>query len=172
MPGTPGFEPDFVSGLKEIFEQRIVFNRLLGLRIGTVSAEGVTGHIEMRNDLIGHYTHQRLHGGVVSAGLDAMGGLAVMAAIGARHMDEPALQRLRGHDGIGRVQVEGRHAHRQRHDQHVQPAGQLVGRAFLGFDELLGLVQRVVGDHDGGSVVRGGLVHARRTPPGPARGGP
>ena len=45
MPGTPGFEPDFVSGLKEIFEQRIVFNRLLGLRIGTVSAEGVTGHI-------------------------------------------------------------------------------------------------------------------------------
>ncbi|HNW63959.1 thioesterase family protein [Piscinibacter sp.] len=105
MPGTPGFEPDFVSGLKEIFEQRIVFNRLLGLRIGTVSAEGVTGHIEMRNDLIGHYTHQRLHGGVVSAGLDAMGGLAVMAAIGARHMDEPALQRLHRFGKLGTIDL-------------------------------------------------------------------
>lgn len=105
MPGTPDFEPEFVSGLKEIFEQRIVFNRLLGLRIGAVSSEGVTGHIEMRPELIGHYTHQRLHGGVVSAGLDAMGGLAVMAAIGARHMDEPPLQRLQRFGKLGTIDL-------------------------------------------------------------------
>jgi acyl-coenzyme A thioesterase PaaI-like protein len=99
------FEPEYVAGLKEIFEQRIVFNRLLGLRIGAVSGEGVTGHIEMRPELIGHYTHQRLHGGVVSAGLDAMGGLAVMAAIGARHMDEPPLQRLQRFGKLGTIDL-------------------------------------------------------------------
>lgn len=101
---TP-FEPEFVAGLKEVFEQRIAFNRLLGLHIGLVSGEGVTGHIEMRPELIGHYTHPRLHGGVVSAGLDAMGGLAVMAAIGARHMDEPPLQRLQRFGKLGTIDL-------------------------------------------------------------------
>lgn len=105
MPQNARFEPEFVSGLKDIFEQRIVFNRVLGLRIGEVSAEWVTGSIQMREDLIGHYGHQRLHGGVISAGLDAMGGLAVMAAIGARHMDEPPLQRLHRFGKLGTIDL-------------------------------------------------------------------
>ncbi|MFT3954875.1 MAG: thioesterase family protein [Piscinibacter sp.] len=99
------FEPEFVNGLKDIFEQRIVFNRLLGLHIGEVGGDAVSGHIEMREELIGHYAHRRLHGGVISAGLDAMGGLAVMAAIGARHMDEPPLQRLHRFGKLGTIDL-------------------------------------------------------------------
>ena len=91
---VPFFEPEFVSHLTAIFEERIAFNRVIGLRIGELSPEGVSGRLEMRPELIGHYTHQRLHGGVISAALDAMGGLAVMAAIGARHMDETPEARL------------------------------------------------------------------------------
>ncbi|HJV61011.1 MAG TPA: thioesterase family protein, partial [Albitalea sp.] len=87
------FEPEFVDNLREMFEQRIVFNQVLGLKIDSMSGEGVAGHIDMRHELIGHYAHQRVHGGVISAGLDAMGGLAVMAAIGARHLDETPAQR-------------------------------------------------------------------------------
>ena len=105
MSTSPAFEPAFVNGLKEIFEQRIVFNRVLGLRIGDVSSEGVSGTIEMRDDLIGHYGHHRLHGGVISAALDAMGGLAVMAAIGARHLDEPPLQRLHRFGKLGTIDL-------------------------------------------------------------------
>ena len=99
------FEPEFVAGLKSIFEERIVFNRVLGLRIGELSGDGVTGHIAMRDELIGHFSHQRLHGGVISAGLDAMGGLAVMAAIGARHLDEPPLQRLHRFSKLGTIDL-------------------------------------------------------------------
>lgn len=99
------FEPEFVQGLKTLFEERIVFNQVLGLRIATLAAEGVSGHIEMRAELIGHFAHQRLHGGVISAGLDAMGGLAVMAAIGARHLDEPPLQRLHRFAKLGTIDL-------------------------------------------------------------------
>lgn len=99
------FEPEFVERLKEIFEERIVFNQVLGLKIDTMDAEGVTGHIDMRHELIGHYAHQRLHGGVISATLDAMGGLAVMAAIGLRHMDEPPLQRLQRFGKLGTIDL-------------------------------------------------------------------
>ncbi|HKW83050.1 MAG TPA: thioesterase family protein, partial [Burkholderiaceae bacterium] len=86
------FEPEFVAGLATIFEERVVFNRVLGLRIDALEAEHVSGHLVMRPELVGHYAHDRLHGGVISATLDAMGGLAVMAAIGARHLNETIAQ--------------------------------------------------------------------------------
>jgi uncharacterized protein (TIGR00369 family) len=100
-----GFEPEFVERLKEIFEERIVFNQVLGLKVDAMSAQGVSGHIDMKRELIGHYAHHRLHGGVISAALDAMGGLAVMAAIGARHMDEPPAQRLVRFGKLGTIDL-------------------------------------------------------------------
>jgi uncharacterized protein (TIGR00369 family) len=92
--GRITFEPEFIQGLKEIFETKVVFNRVLGLEITALEPDRVTGRIPMKPELVGHYAYNRLHGGVISAGLDAMGGLAIMAAIGARHMDEAPLQRL------------------------------------------------------------------------------
>ena len=98
MPKTiaipPAFEPEFIQGLTSIFEDKIVFNQVLGLKIISLAPDRVTGRIAMRRELIGHYSHNRVHGGVISATLDAMGGLACMAAIGARHMDESPAQRL------------------------------------------------------------------------------
>jgi len=99
------FEPEFIAALKTIFEERILFNQVLGLKIDAVSSEGVAGHIDMRRELIGHYAHQRLHGGVISASLDAMGGLAVMAAIGARHMDVAPAQRLLRFAKLGTIDL-------------------------------------------------------------------
>jgi len=102
---APPFEPDFVAALRELFEQRIAFNHVLGLRIGRVTAERVEGQLEMRPELIGHYTHQRLHGGVISATLDAMAGLAIMAAIGARHMDEKPMERMLRFGKLGTIDL-------------------------------------------------------------------
>jgi uncharacterized protein (TIGR00369 family) len=99
------FEPEFVAGLKTIFEERIVFNQLLGLKIASLRPERVEGRLAMRHELVGHFSLNRLHGGVVSACLDAMGGLACMAAIGARHMDEPALARLQRFGKLGTIDL-------------------------------------------------------------------
>ncbi len=84
------FEPEFLAGLTTIFEEKIVFNQLLG---------------DMRPELVGHYAYNRIHGGVISAGLDAMGGLAVMAAIGAKHMSEPPEQRLHRFAKLGTIDL-------------------------------------------------------------------
>ena len=100
-----GFEPAFIAALKDIFERQIPFNQVLGLQITKIAPEGVTARIAMKPELIGHFGHQRLHGGVISAGLDAMGGLAVMAAIGARHMDEAPLQRLQRFAKLGTIDL-------------------------------------------------------------------
>ena len=99
------FEPEFITGLTAIFEEKIVFNQLLGLKITGLTPERVTGRIDMRHELIGHFAYNRLHGGVVSAGLDAIAGLAVMAAIGARHMDEAPIQRLHRFAKLGTIDL-------------------------------------------------------------------
>ncbi len=104
FPAT-GFEPEFIAALKDIFEDKIAFNRVLGLQITQIVPERVTARIAMKPELIGHFGHQRIHGGVISAGLDATGGLAVMAAIGARHMDEPPLQRLQRFGKLGTIDL-------------------------------------------------------------------
>ena len=99
------FEPEFISALKTLFEEKIVFNQALGLKVVSVRPDGVTGRIDMKPGLVGHYAYNRIHGGVVSAGLDAMAGLAIMAAIGARHMDETPMQRMQRFSKLGTIDL-------------------------------------------------------------------
>ena len=104
-PADIEFEDEFIAGLKKIFEEMIVFNRMLGLKITSVQATQVRARIDMRNELVGHYAYNRIHGGVISASLDALGGLAVMAAIGARHMNETPQQRLQRFAKLGTIDL-------------------------------------------------------------------
>jgi uncharacterized protein (TIGR00369 family) len=125
------FEPEFVALLKKLFEELIVFNRTLGLQITEILPGRATARLAMRPELIGHHGHQRLHGGVVSATLDAMGGLAVMAAIGARHMDEPMLARAGRFSKLGTI------------DLRVDYLRQAMGPHFTASAEVLRLGSRV-----------------------------
>ena len=102
---VPEFEPEFVVGLTRIFDEMIPFNRVLGLKVTSLKPDGAIGRLDMRPELIGHFIAQRLHGGVISAGLDAMGGVAAMAAIGARHMDEAPAQRLHRFGKLGTIDL-------------------------------------------------------------------
>lgn len=99
------FEDEFMAGLRTIFEEMIVFNKVLGLKISSVGAQEVRARLDMKPELIGHYAHKRIHGGAISASLDALGGLAVMAAIGARHMDESPTQRLHRFSKLGTIDL-------------------------------------------------------------------
>lgn len=99
------FEEHFVAGLTELFEQRITFNGVLGLKITSLKPEAVAGRIAMRPELVGHYAYNRIHGGAIAAALDGLGGLAVMAAIGARHLDEAPEQRLQRFGKLGTIDL-------------------------------------------------------------------
>ena len=105
QPPAIEFEEEFVGGLKSLFEDKIVFNKMLGLKITSIKPERATARIDMRHELVGHYLHNRIHGGVISAGMDAIGALAVMAAMGARHMNETPLQRLHRFAKLGTIDL-------------------------------------------------------------------
>jgi uncharacterized protein (TIGR00369 family) len=150
---VPVFEAEFVAGLTTLFEERIPFNHVLGLRIDSLAADGVAGHLAMRPDLIGHYAHQRLHGGVISATLDAMAGLAVMAAIGARHMDEAPTERMRRFGKLGTIDLRV---------DYLRPA---LGERFILRGEVLRLGSRVAtarmefGDAEGKVLATGSAAY-------------
>ena len=130
-PVPPAFEPEFIEGLRLMFEERISFNRLLGIRLIELTPERVGGRVDMRPELVGHYAYNRLHGGVISATLDAMGGMAVMAAIGARHMDELPQRRLERFIKLGTIDLR---------IDYLRPA---VGEHFIARAEVMRLGSRV-----------------------------
>ena len=78
--------------IHELFQHHIVFNQVLGLKVLSVRHGDVRGEFAMRHELVGHPAYGRLHGGVIAAVLDAMGGLAGMVAIAEHHAHETVEQ--------------------------------------------------------------------------------
>ncbi|NCW34176.1 MAG: thioesterase family protein, partial [Betaproteobacteria bacterium] len=78
----------FEQSLTEIFERHICFNQVLGLTVIALKPEQTEIRFAMRPDLIGHFAYGRLHGGVISATLDATAGCAVMVGLAEKHPDE------------------------------------------------------------------------------------
>ena len=72
--------PHRLALLRELFEERIVFNKVLGLKL--VEADAGRGRMEfpMKPELVGNFSLGILHGGVISSALDVVGGLAVQAS--------------------------------------------------------------------------------------------
>lgn len=119
------------AALTELFEQQISFNQVLGLKIVSFGPGGPTLRFDMRPALVGHYLHGRLHGGVISATLDAMGGLALMHAIGEKHADEAAMQVMQRFARLGTI------------DLRVDFLRQGIGKHFIASSEVLRLGGRV-----------------------------
>ena len=130
-PPPTAFEADFIAGLKHIFEEQIAFNRLLGLKIVTIDADSATASLAMRPELVGNFAHLRVHGGVVSAALDTLGGMAVLAALGTRHREEPVNQRLTHFAKLGTIDLR---------IDYLRPA---VGEHFLMRAHVLRLGSRI-----------------------------
>jgi uncharacterized protein (TIGR00369 family) len=73
------------------FEQIIPFNRVLGLKIDSLDPKAPRLRFDMRPELVGNPVRQILHGGVISATLDVVGGLAIaLASLAAKAEAAPA----------------------------------------------------------------------------------
>jgi uncharacterized protein (TIGR00369 family) len=95
----------FERTVREMFEQHISFNKVLGLKVLSVQPGDVRGRFEMRPELVGHFAYGRLHGGVISSVLDAMAGLALMVAIAERHPGDTAVQVMHRFARMGTIDL-------------------------------------------------------------------
>jgi len=74
-------DEEFHSIIKEMFSEKIPFNKVLGLKVESISADSVKTLFTMRDELMGNYNRGMLHGGVISSVIDATGGLAAFISI-------------------------------------------------------------------------------------------
>ena len=74
----------FFDQLEQLYGERLPFNRVLGVEVTALSAVGGAMAFAMREDLVGNVFHGTLHGGVISAVLDAVGGLTASASLADR----------------------------------------------------------------------------------------
>ena len=67
--------------LQEITEDRIPFNKLIGMKIDNLDLENIRIRFEMRPELVGNFMRGNLHGGVISTVLDVTGGMLAWTGI-------------------------------------------------------------------------------------------
>jgi uncharacterized protein (TIGR00369 family) len=94
---------DLEHALRELFERRITFNQVLGLKVDSLWPTVIS--FPMQAQFVGHYEYGRLHGGVISAVLDATGGLAIMAAVSEKHPADNAEQLLQRFSRMGTIDL-------------------------------------------------------------------
>ena len=119
------------AALTELFEHQITFNQTLGLKVQRLDPKGPQLRFEMRPALVGHCLYGRLHGGVISATLDALAGLAIMVALGEKFADESADQIMHRFSRLATVDLRV---------DFLRPG---TGRHFTGSAEVLRLGGRV-----------------------------
>lgn len=92
VPRSVAEQAHLEAALADLFEHKINFNQVLGLKITAARPGDIRATLAMRAELVGHYTYGRLHGGVISAVLDSLGGLALMVGIAERFPHDNTLQ--------------------------------------------------------------------------------
>lgn len=90
---TPAGVTEVYELLKDIYEHQMPFDRLLGIRVETLTADEVVVRIDMRQDLIGNFVRNILHGGVISAVLDLTGGLIASVEL-IKHFNGASIDEL------------------------------------------------------------------------------
>lgn len=90
----------FVSAINELFNEKIPFNKVLGLKVESISYESVRASFNMRGELMGHYKRGMLHGGAISAVIDVTGGLAAFMGLQKKMPGETLEARI---ERFGRV---------------------------------------------------------------------
>lgn len=79
------------------FEDKIPFNRFLGLHFEAVERDHARLGFEMRDELVGNFLRGSLHGGVISAALDTIGGLVAFLSV-LKRVDAKSLE-----EGVARL---------------------------------------------------------------------
>lgn len=102
---SPAEQAALEGALRELFEQRISFNEVIGLKVASLAPDRPQLSFAMRRDLVGNFVQGRLHGGVISATLDTVGGLAVAVAVAEKHCDENAEQIAHRFNRVGTIDL-------------------------------------------------------------------
>jgi len=101
----PADDEALFAVITEIFNAKIPFNMVLGLRVAAISYDRVKIVFNMRDELIGNYMRGTLHGGVISSVIDVTGGLAAFMGLQRRMSDKSLEAKLARFGRLGTIDL-------------------------------------------------------------------
>ncbi len=81
MPQSQKIPADVLKLIKISVEEKIPFNKVLGITVKSFENNSFCLEIKNRAELVGNYVHGILHGGVISATLDVVGGFTAFLSV-------------------------------------------------------------------------------------------
>lgn len=102
---SPAEQKQMEAMLQDVYEHKIRFDEVLGLKVESFDPERPALYFEMRPELIGNFVSGRLHGGAIAAVLDTVGGFAVTVAIAEKYCDENCEQVAHRFGRIGTIDL-------------------------------------------------------------------
>jgi uncharacterized protein (TIGR00369 family) len=91
--------------LADVYENKLPFNKVLGLRIDRLEPGNVRVVFDMKPELVGNYVHGVLHGGVVSSVLDATGGIVASIGVVEKLQTKPPEEIAQGISKVGTIDL-------------------------------------------------------------------
>ncbi len=143
-------------------EEQIAFNRVLGLDVTRFDEDGgVVVKLPMRDELIGNYATRVLHGGVISATLDLIGGMVAMHGVITAGLIRTLDQALETFSTVGTIDLRV---------DYLRPG---AGEVFTGTGHALRVgrsvtVTRMELRNEGGDLIAVGTGTYRIKTPDPA----
>ena len=98
-------DKELFEAIREIFDENIPFNRLLGLNVASLNYDEVMLKFTMHDKLIGNYKRGALHGGVISSVIDVTGGLAAFMGVLRKHPHYNLQQKLEIFSKLGTIDL-------------------------------------------------------------------
>jgi len=96
---------DLCERIRDIFDNKMPFNRVLGLRVHSLDMDRPKIRFAMREALVGNYIRGSLHGGVISAVIDVTGGLAAFMGLQHKLAGEPLEVKLNKFRKLGTIDL-------------------------------------------------------------------
>lgn len=84
--------------LKVVYEEKLNFNRFLGIKIEELSLEKAVVTLDMKDELLGNPAKQILHGGVIASMLDFTGGVVAQVQV-VKEMEKATPEALKNRLG-------------------------------------------------------------------------
>lgn len=96
---------NLLDTLLRTFEEKVPFNKLLGLRIQSLQLDEVKLRLDMREELIGNFVHGTLHGGVIAAVLDVAGAMIAIANVFQSQEQLSVAEHMEGIDKTATIDI-------------------------------------------------------------------
>ena len=96
---------DILKILADVYENKLPFNKVLGLRVDRLESGNVRVVFDMKPELVGNYVHGVLHGGVVSSVLDATGGIVASIGVVEKLQTRPSDEIAHGISKVGTIDL-------------------------------------------------------------------